>query len=403
MRSHKGRFAASRTAWGLLLAAVVFFGFFHAVHLTDPQHPSAYNSYTLQAMQWRQGKIALEQDVPHLELAIYQGQYYVSFPPVPTLPVYLLTFVFGDRVPDGLLVKLYGLLSLFFIYRVLAKRYGDTLRIALLSFLLCLGSALLPLMTSGAVWYQAQALGLMLTLWSIDLMLRNKPNAALFVFALSVGCRPFNALFGVWLLLWYFMVKRGAVKWVIPGLLMGLSVAVLYGLYNYMRFGDILEFGHSYLPEFQRAGQTQFALQHIGENAKTFILGFPWRLEAGRWQMNTFGFSLFLSNPPLLLALYWGVRDAAKRRMTPLQGITMLLLALHGLLLLSHRTAGGFQFGARYWIDCLPYALLYLCAQGSKTGDDLLLPQPFPPGNIQMAILLAGLLLNAYGACVMAL
>lgn len=43
------------------------------------------DSYTLQALAWRKGEIYLTngQDYPWLELAIYNGKYFVSFPPIP--------------------------------------------------------------------------------------------------------------------------------------------------------------------------------------------------------------------------------------------------------------------------------------------------------------------------------
>ena len=87
-----------RIALVLALVCLMLFAFVHSAQGTSPLRPSLYNTYTLQAMQWRQGKAVLEEDVPHLELAIYNGQYYVSFPPVPTVPVFLLTFLFGKNV-----------------------------------------------------------------------------------------------------------------------------------------------------------------------------------------------------------------------------------------------------------------------------------------------------------------
>ena len=51
--------------------------------------PSFYNTYTRQALAWREGLLHLPEDVPYLELAIYEGEYYVSFPPLPSPPVWL--------------------------------------------------------------------------------------------------------------------------------------------------------------------------------------------------------------------------------------------------------------------------------------------------------------------------
>ena len=62
----------------------------------NPIGPSGYCTYTLQALAWRDGQICLSQDYPWLELAIYQGKYFVSFPPVPSVPLYFLTFLFGE-------------------------------------------------------------------------------------------------------------------------------------------------------------------------------------------------------------------------------------------------------------------------------------------------------------------
>ena len=65
----------------------------------NPFGTSVYNTYTLQALAWREGRTWLSQDYPHLELAIFDGRYYVSFPPVPSLPLLLLSFFAGQTRP----------------------------------------------------------------------------------------------------------------------------------------------------------------------------------------------------------------------------------------------------------------------------------------------------------------
>ena len=62
------------------------------------------DSYTLQALAWRNGEVCLTngQDYPWLELAIYNGKYYVSFPPLPSVLMLPLTFVFGENTPNTL-------------------------------------------------------------------------------------------------------------------------------------------------------------------------------------------------------------------------------------------------------------------------------------------------------------
>ena len=75
----------------------------HTVLGTSFFGPTPYNTYTRQALAWRQGLLHLPEDVPHLELAIFEGEYYVSFPPVPSLVLWPLTFLFGENTPDDLL------------------------------------------------------------------------------------------------------------------------------------------------------------------------------------------------------------------------------------------------------------------------------------------------------------
>ena len=40
-----------------------------------------YNSYTLQACRWLGGHLDLGQNYSHLEIAVFGGKYFISFPP----------------------------------------------------------------------------------------------------------------------------------------------------------------------------------------------------------------------------------------------------------------------------------------------------------------------------------
>ena len=58
-------------------------------------------------------------------------------------------------------------------------------------------------------------------------------------------------------------------------------------------------------------------------------------------------------------------------------------------LLLMHKTLGGWQFGARYTVDMLPMALMYLLLKKDE------------PGGISAFIMAAGMMFNLYGALAM--
>ena len=61
-----------------ILAFCVLICVYAAVHGalgTQPFAHSNYDSYTLQALAWREGRVSLGQDYPHLELAVYEGDF----------------------------------------------------------------------------------------------------------------------------------------------------------------------------------------------------------------------------------------------------------------------------------------------------------------------------------------
>lgn len=380
----------------LVLACMVLFAALHLLQGSNPLTPSAYNSYTLQAMQWRKGRIALDHDVPHLELAIYRDQFWVSFPPVPTVPVYLLTFLFGSHVPDTLLVQLYAVMTCLAVYALVRRLSASKGHALVFAFLFCFGSSFLPLLQNGAVWYQAQALALLLIVLAIERMQAGSPTVSLVLYALSVGCRPFNVLYGPVLMLMYWLERPGQpprvrIKALLPGMLMGLLVAGAYAAYNVVRFDHPLEFGHNYLPEFSFQGGTQFSLKHMGKNINTFVLGWPWDKTPQGLQLKQFGFSLLLANPIFLCLLLWAGCDGLRREGTAMAYLSLALACVHLLLLLSHRTVGGYQYGARYAVDAMPWALCYLWA---RKGSRL------PLRYVTYLLLVMGLLMAFWGATV---
>lgn len=78
--------------------------------------------------------------------------------------------------------------------------------------------------------------------------------------------------------------------------------------------------------------------------------------------------------------------------MTTGKTLTAIVFLIHATLLMSHRTGGGYQYGARYWVDCLPYGFLYLSQmRKGQWGIIALLPMGM------------GLVMAVYGASVIRL
>ena len=357
----------------LLGAMCLMWALLHAVLGTSFFGPTPYNTYTRQALAWRQGLLHLPEDVPHLELAIFEGEYYVSFPPLPSVVLLPLTVLFGMATPDALLVKLYALGACVLMYYALKRAGYQQVSAAALAFLICFSSSLLPLTLDGAVWYHAQVLAFFLTMAAVCLLTMDRPTLALLCYALSVACRPFNALYGLPLFFtWFSLSRQAGISWkntvkpLIPGVCLGLLVAFGIGAYNFARFGNPLEFGHNYLPEFSFQGGIQFSIQHVGGHLKTFLWGTPVYWENGAMKVRQFGYSMLLACPTLLLMLIQGVIDLIKKQASAEKAVVLFTCLLHAFFLMFHRTMGGFQLGARYAVDLIPYTFLFLLLTPEK-------------------------------------
>ena len=336
---------------------------------------SAYKSYTLQAMAWREGHTWVN-NLSYLELAVYEGRYYVSFPPLPSVVLFPLTFLFGWDTPDNLLVKLYTCTAVLMMYRALNNLGENRIRAAAWAFLSAFASSLLPLTLEGAVWYHAQVLAYGLITASIYFLTADRPAVSLLCYALSVACRPFDALYGILLIAVYSLIciREGKnVKYVIrrlrTGVIAGLCVAVMIGAYNAIRFGNPLEFGHNYLPEFSTQGGIQFSLAHVPKNAKVCFCGMPFSISDGKLSLNKFGFSVLIACPAILFLFIRFMIDLFRKNMNTERAVLFAVFLVHLLLILMHRTFGAYQFGARYCADLLPYAFFYRLIGKSDKPD----------------------------------
>lgn len=334
----------------------------------------ATDSYTLQALAWRAGKTTIDGDLPWLELAIYEGKQYLSFPPVPTLPLFVLTFFFGGETPSGALTLLYllgGYAAGFFLC-ARRMRPGSA---ALLSLFVCAGGSLMDVAVSdgsfcGAVWYQAQMLAFLLTMLAF-LLLDGKSRRGwywgLVCYALAIGCRPFNIAMAP-AVLWLLAVRLSGgkprlntVRAMIPFCIAPFCIGCAYGCYNLARFGSFFEFGHVYLPEYVQSGDEVFSLRYVMGNVRS-LLRWPSLADGQLVMPAAGGFAVVLTQPQLFLALGWTVWRACRRRLCALDAVTAGCICLQACALLLHRTLGGWQYGARYFCDMLP-AVLYLRAR----------------------------------------
>lgn len=360
---------------------------------------NVYNTYALQADAWKQGRLDLGQDYPWLELAIYNGKYYCSFPPFPSYVLFPLTFIWGSSTPDFLLIWVIDLAAAVFLYKMAVKLGLSPENAMLETLFLMLGSNFVFVMIDPSVWFMAQTMCFALCVLALYCAVSGNGAGALFFWACAVGCRPMQAVFLPALLmllyeqlkaqepdqLWYQRILKHW-KWGFPA---G-GVALSYLLLNYQRFGSPFEFGHNYLPEFMRAEDGQFHLHYIKENLKA-LFRLPEFTQEGKLVINSMGnLNFLLVSPILLFILFLLVYGMMKKAYQPAaEGMGILLLSvLYLFIVVMHKTMGGWHFGNRYSNDILPWFYLTACRMLSR----------FPNlARYQLPLCIWGICLNVVG------
>lgn len=386
----------SRAHGAALAGTLALFAFaillFHSLAGGTLLAQNPYDSYLLQAKNWLQGSMAIQngEQYPWLELAIFNNQYYLSFPPVPSV-LALPWALWGGAVPSNLIAACYGLAVAAGVYLMFWQGGKTPETCAFFALFVSLGSNTFWLSTSGGVWMLAQLLALAFCVWGCFFWLAGREIPAFFLLALAVGCRPFSALLAVLLFLrpLWGAVRQGRWKHLAAVSVLPVLVALALGWYNWARFGNPLEFGHNYLPEFMREENGQFSLAYFWPNLKNLLrpvlltkaldLSFP--------VFN--GFLPFAANPLLLLWLLALFARLRKKQLEWADGILVACYLATVVVLCLHRTLGGWQFGARYLVDPFPFCLLFFARRHFETG-------PAARG-----LLLAAILFNFYGAVYM--
>ena len=358
------------TLWGTLILLSLGYVMIHTLLGGTLFAHSYWDSYTLQAMAWRNGKLGLGQNYSYLELAVFKGDWYVSFPPVPSLFMLPLTFLFGVNTPNNLAMAIYALCSIAVAYkcfRHVGVKDGWAMFYAVFAVW---GTNMLWMSTNGGVWFQAQSLNMLFCFTALYCALKNRRKWSYFLIALAVGCRPFSVLYFIVLLVYYYCQDKDVYKgenwfrtllrqwtaWIAPAL-----VFAAYGAFNYARFGNVLEFGHNYLPEFTEAADGQFNLVYFFPNLFNIFLRPVTLSSTGTLEYPIFnGFMFYIANPLFLIWIIKLIGDLRHKRMTAVKTVASLAILGTFLLLCVHKTMGGWQFGARYTVDAIPLALFYL-------------------------------------------
>lgn len=340
-------------------------------HWVTEENP--YRSYALQACAWLDGRLDLGKDYPWLELAIYEGKYYVSFPPFPSLVLLPFAAVLGTNTPDhwiSLGFSIIGIIYAIRLYRAITGTYEMAEQYVLFLFL---GNGYLFIALQGGwVWYMAQTMCFTFSLMSLFHAANKHIGRAFAFLACAFGCRPMVVAY-IPLILMLGTEKASVKTWIRKGyrLIPACMIIGFYLMLNAARFDNPFEFGHNHLPEFVRSTEGQFSLNYATKNFNQLFRLPQTGGEHGMLIYDTYDCMAFWLIDPIIVSFMvtWLYALTRKRKACGLSLIIVpATICVHLMIVCCHKTMGGYQFGNRYIVDMLPYVFYGLITYKQGVG-----------------------------------
>ncbi|MDQ5854044.1 MAG: hypothetical protein M3380_18645, partial [Chloroflexota bacterium] len=309
------------------------------------------------------------------DLALFQGRYYLYWPPFPAILLMPFVAVFGVQFSDiiftlGIAALNVALVALL-LRQACRRRLLHLSRIqrGLLILFFALGTVHVTLAPFGRVWFTGQLVGFACVALAYLATLSLRATAAFTLTGVALAgallTRNHLLLVGLWPAIYLLQQHRTAgwrrlLGYTLAGLTPILLAVVCLALYNWRRFGSAFDLGLDYhrmhamfVDDYRRYGA--FHLHYVPTNLFYQYVAYPFPLREESYM----GGSLFLLSP-VFCAAGWAIVTGRPRWSTWTLLGTSLLVATPILLLMG---TGWVQFGPRYTLD-FTVPLLLLTAMG---------------------------------------
>jgi len=341
---------------------------------------------------WLHGQLYLHDTPPNpSDYTFYHGHWYVAFPPLPAVLLLPLVAIFLLSY-QGIISLLFslgmGILNIWLMLNVLkrfSQRQTEELSFASVAWLMvlfALGTEHLYATLQGNVWYIAHIVATtFLLLYTGETLGKQRPIVAgiyLGLAALSRGITLLAFPFFVVLTLSAFLARRRKgeryltpARSVFRGSFFGVLGVFLVGMliYNQARFSSLLDFGYTtmnvnHFVSGNLHAYGQFSPHFIRTNLHYMLINPPFTLSHGPYlSFSPMGTGIFWTTPALLFVFLAFWRKNKEQRWLPAALLLACLLPMS--LLLMYFNTGWYQFGYRFVLDFLPFALL-LAASGMQ-------------------------------------
>lgn len=378
------RFAGHRPALTVFLVSALVFGVFNVLPvLREAGHIAEHgqvHTHVRLAAEMLQGSVEFHEAF-YKDIADFHGRYYSPFPPCPAVFLMPLVAVFGVNLLTMLLTPLLGALAGAALFRLLRALNIRPAVAAWATAGFLFGTVFWLVVRFPFDTYFAHVLATILVFLALEAAASRRSGAwvGLYMGAaflsrqLTVLALPF-----VWLL----MLLPGeplfsrrffkAVLASVPALALALG---LYLYYNWVRFGNPLDCGYAYIPEYSwyltrlDTWGVQ-SLAYVPSNfIRLFLQGFVIEFNDPNLMIpdiSRAGTSLTFASPFLFFAFRNRFRDRPFLDLAAWGGIALCALAV----MMNKNAMGGWQInGMRYALDFLP-VLAVLAARGMQRDTD---------------------------------
>lgn len=381
------RIADIRHIMTVLTIIAVSFAIFRGAQLLLRLYDTREQVYWhLLAEAFNHGRLYLENPPNTHDLTLFAGRWYVPNPPLPALVLMPVVALFTNGINMMVVSALIGAINVGIVYCILRlaseKRMTETSLSANLwiTAVFALSTSHFWMTVEGLFWFFSQQLTVtFLGLSCLAVMRRRSLWLIGFLYGLAILSRPNIFPFALLLAGIYLSDEsefpkipwKRFLSWSVKAALPAVGCVFLLLFYNYIRFGDWLDFGYvtingdsAIVAAIQEYGM--FNLHFLRTNAEIMFLRMP-KLEftnhGFQFNLEYDGVSIFLMTPTLFYAfrrfrLNWWTLGAYSSTL----GIMILLLLYHN--------TGWVQIGYRYLIDMiLPLLLLMALGVGKRVNS----------------------------------
>lgn len=314
----------------------------------------------------------------------FEGKVYIPFPPAPSF-ILVPFLLINNSITQQQVSILIGSLDIALLYLLLLN-FASKKNSILLSIFFGFGTPFFWSSLVGTTWFFSHVVTIFFLILSLILHFKQKNFWSGIFFALAVLTRLPLILSGIFYLLQLFKTKIKLLYFLI-----GASVFIpIFLMYNFLRFGDILETGYGKVYDYyNNSGIKVSILENFGyfnyKNVPLHLYTFfimPPNVSITEGLVNNlkpspFGMGILFTSPLLFLAL----RPIFKKGIELNSIITVFLVSLPSFF---HYAQGWVQFGYRFLLDFIIFLMIILAMR-------------FKPSKFNLFMIMFSVIVNYWG------